>query len=310
DALLDQVGVVDVARADLESVAQGARIDRVDVRHHIDGADAVLAAFIDGEGDDEALLGRVVFADSRNDAHGGIAVLEVKTAKQVAVGFHPVWVVDVAGLQEAQPVALRGLDHILQPARRIGMDADEVDFLDAGFSAIVDLEHQIDAVIRQFDDLRIDLHVEAAVAVIDFDDPLHVSLHGRPRQGAARLRLDFGLELFVFGFFVAFEGDAIDHRVFDHGDHQPAAGMIDLHILEQTGRNQRLESFVFKFGGQVAARAGLEIRADGLRFDAPVAAHLNGIGGLCKRSARGRHAHDASTDRDTPEDHTANSQSP
>ena len=59
-------------------------------------------------------------------------------------------------------------------------------------------------------------HVETAAAVIDLDDALHVGLHGRPRQRPARLRLNFGLELFVLGLLVALEGDPIDHRVLDH----------------------------------------------------------------------------------------------
>ena len=107
---------------------------------------------------------------------------------------------------------------------------DEADILDAGLVAFVDLEHQIDAVVRQLDDLRLDGHVEAAAAVIDFDDALHVGLHGRLRQRAARLRLHFGFELLVLGLLVAFEGDPVDHRVFDHRDHQPAAGTIDADV--------------------------------------------------------------------------------
>ena len=60
-----------------------------------------------------------------------------------------------------------------------------------------------------------------------------------------------------------------------------------------------LEALVDSCSAVSAARAGLEIRADGLGFDPPVAAHLNGIGGLRGRNARGHHARDPSTDRDT-----------
>ena len=58
--------------------------------------------------------------------------------------------------------------------------ADETDIFDAGLFAFFDLEHEIDAVVRQFDDLRIDRHVEAAAAVIDLDNALHVGLDRRP----------------------------------------------------------------------------------------------------------------------------------
>ena len=112
----------------------------------------------------------------------------------------------------------------LQAAVEIGVVADEVDLLDAGLVAFVDLEDEIDAVVRQLDDLRIDRDVEAAAAAIDFDDALHVGLHRRPRQRAARLRLHFGLELLVLDLLVALEGDAVDDRVLDHGDDEAAAG--------------------------------------------------------------------------------------
>src|SRR3972149_4045330 len=80
DRLLDQIGIVDAAGAELELAAQRARIDGVHVRDHVDGTDAVLAALVDVEGNDEALLGRIVLAGRRNDANVGIAVLEVEAA--------------------------------------------------------------------------------------------------------------------------------------------------------------------------------------------------------------------------------------
>jgi hypothetical protein len=93
--------------------------------------------------------------------------------------------------------SIRGLDHVLQAPCRIGLVADEDDGLDAGLFALVDFENQIDAIVRPLDDLRHDLDVEAAVALIDFDDALNVGLHRRARQRAALLRLDFLLELLV-----------------------------------------------------------------------------------------------------------------
>ena len=66
----------------------------------------------------------------------------------------------------------RGLDHILEPIGRIGAIADELDALDAGLAAFADLEDEIDAVVRQFDDLRLDADVEAAAAAVDLDDAL------------------------------------------------------------------------------------------------------------------------------------------
>ena len=310
DAPLDQIGVVDTARAELEAAAQRCRIDRAHVRHHVEGADVILAALIDGEGDEEALLVRVVFADRRDDAHVRIAVFEIEAAQQVAIGFHPVRIVDVGGLQEAEPIALGGFDHVLQTAGRIRIRANEADLPHAGFRTFGDLEDQIDAIVRQLDDLRLDLDVEAAAAVIDFDDALHVGLHGRPRQRPARLRLHFDLELVVLGFLIAFEGNTIDHRILDHGDHQPAARMVNAHVLEQAGGNERLKPLVFLLDAQPSARARLEIGLDGRGLDPPVASHVDGIGALRGRNARRRHTHKPGTDKGTPEDHTAEGQSP
>src|SRR6185312_7269318 len=149
DALLHQVGVVDAARAELDLAAHDGRIDRAHVRDDVDLADLVLRALVDGEGDDEALLGRVVLTDRREDSHVGVAVLEVEAAQEVAVGLDAVRIVDVGGLQEAQPVADRGLDHAPEPARRISVRADEADVLHAGLLAFADVEDEVHAVVRQ-----------------------------------------------------------------------------------------------------------------------------------------------------------------
>ena len=185
DRLLDRLAVVDVARAHAQDRAQRLRIDGADVGLNVDGAEMVQRPFFDREGDDEALLGGIVFAGRRDDLHVGIAVLEVEAPDQIAVGLHAVGVVDVGGLQEAQEIGLGGLDHLFQAPRRIGLVADEIDRLDAGLLALLDHENQIDAVVRPLDDLRRHGDVEAAVAVIDLDDALGVGLH-RWRATACR----------------------------------------------------------------------------------------------------------------------------
>ena len=58
------------------------------------------------------------------------------------------------------------------------------------------------------------------------------------------LGLHFGDELLVLDLLVALEGDPVDHRVFDHGDDQAAAGLVDAHVLEQAGGVERLEGLV------------------------------------------------------------------
>ncbi len=89
--------------------------------------------------------------------------------------------------------------------------------------AFGDREDEVDAVVRLLDDFRRDVHVIAAGAAIDFGDALRVGLHHRTRERAARLGLDFRRKLLVLDLLVALEGDAADHRVFDHDDDDPAA---------------------------------------------------------------------------------------
>ena len=189
---------------------------------------------------------------------------------------------------EPEPDVSLGLDFVLQTLVAIGIVADEDDLLDAGLLAFLDLEHEIDAVVRQLDDLRLDADVEAAVAPVDLDDALHVGLHGRTRQRAARLRLHFVGELVVLELLVAFERDPVDHRIFDHGDDQPAAGLVDAHVLEQAGGIERLERLVDLVAVEAFARVEPEVGADGFGFDPPVAFDDDRARGLRGGIAGGR----------------------
>ena len=202
---------------------------------NVDGAKVIQRPFLDGEGDDKALSARIVDAGGRYDLHVGITVLEVEAANQVAIGLDPVGIVDVGAAQEAQKVGFARLDDVLQAIGRIGDVADELDRPDAGLAALGDREDQVDAIVRLLDDFRGHTHVIAAGAPVDFGDALGVRLDHRARERAARLGLDFSGKLLVLDLLVAFEGDAPDHGVFDHGHDQPAARLVDSHVLEQAG---------------------------------------------------------------------------
>ena len=160
---------------------------------------------------------RIVFRQRGHHLHVGITVLQIEAANQVAIGFDPVRIVDVAAAEEAQQIRFVRLDDVLQPIRRIGDVADELDRLDAGFRALGDREDQIDAIVRLFDDFGRHGDVITAGMAIDFGNALGVGLHHRTRQRAARLGLNFRRKLFVLDLLVALEGNAADHRVFDHG---------------------------------------------------------------------------------------------
>src|SRR5207253_9760488 len=156
------------------------------------------------------------------------------------------------------------------PIGPIGDVADDLDRPAAGLAALGDREDQVDAVVRLLDDFRGHTHVIAAGAPVDFGDALSVRLNHRARECATRLGLDFSRKLLVLDLLVAFEGDAPDHGVFDHGHDQPAARLVDSHVLEQAGLDQGLEAVVDLGLPEPAAGAWLEIGTDGLDLDAPV----------------------------------------
>ena len=85
------------------------------LRLNIDAAKAVLLALLDGEDDDKTAPCRIVFANRGDDAHVDEAVLEIEAAQQLAIGFDPVRIIDIAGLQERQQAGLGGLYHVLEP---------------------------------------------------------------------------------------------------------------------------------------------------------------------------------------------------
>src|SRR5262249_42051942 len=152
--------------------------------------------------------------------------------------------------------------------------------LDAGLAAFADLEDEIDAIVRQLDDLGIDADIEAAAAPIDLDQARHVGLHHGPRQRASLLRLDLRLELIVLDLLVALAGNAIDDRILDDREDEPAALHARLNVLKQTGGVERLHALVDLERIEPPARAGAEIRADGVGLHPLVTLHHDGVDGL------------------------------
>ena len=236
---------------------------------------------------------RIVFAGRGDDAHVDEAVFEIMPPQQVAIDLDAVGIVDVVRLEEAQPVGLAGLDDVLETLVREVIVADEYDLGDAGFAALVDLEDEVDAAVRQLDDLGRHAHVVAARALVDLEDALHVRLHERAREGAARLRLNFRGELLVLGLLVAFERDAIDDGIFDHRHQDPIRPGRDPHVLEQAGRVEPLEGGVDLGCVQPLAGSDAEIRANRIRLDTAVTFDIDAQR-LCDGNIR---SHDRPHDR-------------
>jgi hypothetical protein len=163
----------------------------------IDGAELVALAFIDGEGNDETVPVGGQLGDRRNYPEIGIALRQIVFAQQLAVIGDAVGIVGVRVRQEAVPAALLGVDDPAQ--RRVAelLVTDEIDAAHAGRRALVDLEDQIDAVLRQLDDLGLDRRGEPFVTPIEVEDALHIGLHPGAGVDDARAQLDFAVKVLV-----------------------------------------------------------------------------------------------------------------
>ena len=193
--------------------------------------------------------------------------------------------------------------------RGIGFVADKLDRPDISLVPFLDFEHQIDAAVRQLDDLGVDVDVETAGAAVDLDDALHVGLHCRTLQRAALLGLDFKLELLVLDAAVALEGNAVDDRILNQDDANAAARGVDAHVLEEPCTDKRFVGVIDLQGTKPAVRPRLEVGAYRAGLDPPVALDHDIRPGL---GVGGAHRHDDGNkpENDPPEDQASHAQSP
>ena len=139
----------------------------------------------------------------------------------------------------------------------------------------MDLEDQIDAVLRELHDLRLDRRGEPAGPPIDLDDALDV----RPNPGAGidhpRTELHFLVQLVLLDRLVPLEGDPIDDRIFNDADDEDRALAANGHIGEEARRKQGLERLIDLVGLVFVANGDLHVGADGLRLDTLVSLDAN-----------------------------------
>ena len=189
-------------------------------------------------------------------------------AEQLPVERHPVRVVAVVGRQKAVPGAFLGLDHVAQGIVAEPLVCDENNTADLGQWAFVDLEYEVDAVLRQLDHLGIDCRREPSGAPVKVDDTLHVVLYAGPGENDAWPQLDFALQNFALEALVAFECDAVDDRVFHDTDDDRRPFLAQHDIGKQSGGEQLLQGFIQCRGADRVADSDGHIRADGVGFDA------------------------------------------
>ena len=152
--------------------------------------------------------------------------------------------------------------------------------------AVVDLEHHVDAVLIEPDDLRIDPRVVVALLGIHIEDVLPVLLGQRRREHGARLELHLRAKLIVGQLVVALEGHAVDQRILDHVHHQRVAFAGEPHVLEQAGGVKRLQAAIQPVGIERVTRLHQHVGEDRPGLDSLVALDLDGRRS-CRRCAPG-----------------------
>ena len=134
--------------------------------------------------------------------------------------------------------------------------AQDVDRPDLGEVALVDLEHHVDAVLVELDDLGIDPRGESALSAIKFEDAVDIGANRAAREDLPRRELDLRRDLVVLEALVALEDDAVDDGVLaDVDDEVARLGAADRDVGEQLGRVQVLQRLIERGGRIGLARA-------------------------------------------------------
>jgi hypothetical protein len=167
---------------------------------------------------------------------------------------------------------------------------EDVDLPDLGLVALLDLEHDVDAVLVELDDLRLDIGREAALAAIELDDPRDVRARLGPGEDLARRQPDLRRDLVVLDPLVAFKDDAVDDGVLANLDGDDPVVEADADVGEELGREEILQRLVAALGGVDLARTKLDVGNHRFRLEPLVAGNddlPDRAGALRHRGGRG-----------------------
>ena len=220
-------------------------------------AELVANALIDREGDEEVPLVGRQFGDGGDDAEIGVAavVVDIGAAARDRIRDDRDRNCRCFGRNSTSS---NSVVTIASRRRAVGklLVADEIDVANASDRAFIDFENQIDAVLVEFAHLRRHLRGEAAGAAIDFDDALHVGLRARgvntergractssSRSSSSSVRMPSKMTRLMIGFSIT-------------DDDEIAAALLDLHVGEQAGGEQRLERKVDRARDRTCRRGG------------------------------------------------------
>ena len=165
-----------------------------------------------------------------------------------------------------------GLDDGAELPVAEGLVADEVDLPHRGLGAFGHVIDEVDAVVAAVDDLGHDADIVAAGMAVGFHDAADIGF--APWRAAAcraawiRSRPSSSVSLI---FLLPSNATLVEHRRFGQMHDQPFAGAIDRDLVEQIGRQQRLERGIARGVVEASVGRGMEIGAHRLGVDAAIA---------------------------------------
>ena len=166
------------------------------------------------------------------------------------------------------------------------MVADEDDAADLGFGPFDDLEHHIDAVLRQAHQEGLHRRREPALAGVDAQQFLAVLLRHAGGEDGARPELQLLAQIVFLDVVVALEIDRVDQRVLAHVHDQAAALALQADVGEQAGGVERAQRAVHAVAAERVARLNQHVGEDGALLNSLVADDADGgdrVAGLALR---------------------------
>ena len=288
DRIFDQLGVVPVAGLHRQASRHRLAVEVADLALHLHVAELVALSFLHHVSDDEVLLVRRQLGHGGNHAEIGIALRQVELPQLLLVVSHAIGIVAGAAAEYLGEAGLLRQHLALELAVGELLVADDVDRADLRLRPFGDLEHDIDAVLAELHHLRLDGRGEAALALVQLDDPGDVGADLGTGEYLPRGELDLLGDLVVLDALVAFEDDTVDHRIFGHRDDHVAVVVLDPRVGEQLGRGEILERLVSGNRRVGLTDAQVDIAEDRLRFEPLRADHGDRTDHLFGRRGSGR----------------------
>ncbi len=275
DRLVDLGGVIGVAHAGLDLGAQcfGLKVAVTDVDGNV--GHVIARAFLDHEVDGEAITVVGCMRIRRDDLHIGKTVLQVIAAQQFLVIGETVSVEGGVAQEEQELRIFLGGDDVLEVAVAEAAVARESDLLDVGLAAFVHVEHQVDAVLRQANELWRHRDVVEALLLIDRENAARVARHAGLCENDAFARFNFLHQGVVIDFLVALDVDNVDERILGNGNDKGVALADDAHVAEQARLEKGLDRFIDLLVVELVTDAKLHVGKDGFVLDALVTADEN-----------------------------------